>query len=300
MSKVILFFYFYIILNIIDNKFLSIFYLNGKAYYKESKESKEWVSLSFNNKLSGSNVIKVPIKTELILINDSGNSIKLKPGIHNVSNLVTELSSNVDESNIFNAYLKFVWKKLLEEHDDLDKYANKYMHTKGLVSRGGCKTSIQKYPYHESKLTGNKNRFIWKSNSPDSLYIFEIYPNPNGGKALFSQTTKENTLEIDFNKIGLKKGREYFWTVHPTNSTICNFYKFQPVNNLPEEILYEIEKKQGNNKPISELLKGAYCEDNLFLIEAEKHYENAAKMAPDNKLIKDSYMLFLERNLIFK
>jgi hypothetical protein len=277
---------------------LRVFYINGKATQTNPTQKKE-KPLTLNTPLYDSCIVTLVGKTSVILMNKKGYSISLSEGSYRISSEIKKIKSQ-NYFDIFKEYLSYIWKRLQEEHKDLDKYARKHERQKGLVTRDGCTKPLMQTPYFGASIKTDSLNFTWNKDSITQIYTLQIYDVPFGGKTLESVDVVGTKYSLNTNKF--KKGIDYYWSVFPKNKVNCARYKFQIEKSESlvqfEQKLKELETLLTYGKAMNAFVKAEMYEQNNFISEAFELYGIALKEEPNNPIFQEAFTLFKARNTL--
>jgi hypothetical protein len=267
----------------------------GQFKWQEIKKLTEKLMLSPTDK------IKLGSNTQLIVRGSDGSAHLLnKAGVWRLQQLIEQPSLKTPSA--VKQYLGFLLKHINHSEKNIDTYAEAYMRKKGLVSRGpGVAAPLMRSPQFDSRLEANQTTFIWKSMPNTTTYSFTIYEDwRENSEPIWSKTVTDSTLSVNLDQALIERDRTYYWSVFPNSKRHDVRYTFKRIK--PEELqvfeqkMAELQSQAAYGAAMNSFLKAGLYEENLFLPEANQAFLSALKIAPSNRLFKESYVLFLARN----
>ena len=103
---------------------LGVFYIKGTPKIKHVKE-KKWQTIQLESILLDSDSLLINANSSLILIDKQGISSTLFNGKYAIKNVLKNFEEPKSQSSLASEYLSYIWKKLTEDHSDMDIYAKK-------------------------------------------------------------------------------------------------------------------------------------------------------------------------------
>ena len=272
-----------------DNMFV-VYSTKGNVTVVDNKEeSKPKIGTLLNDNASirvsqGSFVTLLCNESRMFTINRSGTYSLNKLG----DSCIVKKNSSVSAN-----YVKYVWNELTKSKGSPEKNRHAYMANVGAVPR-----SINNI-WIDTKLdtvyfVGGNFPLSWKSFVEAENFEFAIYDKPAGGVIVASRVTSKKHVMINDIQASLESGKEYWWTAMVKGEKNEERKYFKYFTKADYSKIYE-QLKLGDaseNEAESNFRMGFLLEEAHFLVEAEKHYLNATKLAPDVPLYRATYMSF--------
>lgn len=225
-----------------------------------------------------------------------------RAGIIRMSTLVsTSATAGSNElASALGDYFVYFWRNLTHHNETLDSYAQDYMKTKGVVSRG-CAIPLMLTPDYGAALASDTSlTFIWQRAPSVQRYTMAIYDGENPkANTLYTTDTADTTLVFTLDKPFIEKDVTYYWSVFPVGDPNCARYTFTLVKSAAlhelEAKMTTLETKLRGSAALTAFVKATLYEGNHFYSEAYRAYFQAHRLSPANPLFRDGFALFLAR-----
>ena len=226
------------------------------------------------------------------LVSLDGKALELKKGgVYYVKDLSKALSSQ--ETSMAQKYLNL----LVNDMSKVDDNTARNMKYTGSVERSVENKDIVVFLPETTKIAGTTGEIQWFPKATVNSYnvkIVDLYE-----EALFSETTSEKTIAIDFSSIGMNPGQIYKMQVADANNPESNsgFISLQ-VPTRSEMAKYETDLKMlrsevPENSAIGDMVIATYFEEQELFLNAIPYYESAIEKEPNIVEFQDAYNMFL-------
>ena len=207
-------------------------------------------------------------------------------------------SCQVSNSSVSANYVKYVWAQMTKSSGSAGSNRKMYMNTVGAVSRRVDNIWID--PRLDTvNYSGIQNSFplSWKSYTEANQFEFTIYKSPDEAAIPF-YTNVVDKLKIPITKFTSKLtvGTTYYWMTSikgEPQGEDRNVFNYVPKATY-DALVADLKKTVGAFENEAELsFRLAFLlEDSHYLAEAYQYYINAATLAPDVPLYRNTLMSF--------
>lgn len=226
------------------------------------------------------------------LVSESGKALELKrSGVYYVKDLSTALSSG--ETSMAQKYLSL----LVNDMSKIDDNTTRNMKYTGSVERSVAHKEIVVFLPETTKITGTQGSIQWFPKADASSYKVSIYNLYE--EVVYSETTTEKFIDIDFAKLKLSPGQVYKISVADelNPETNSGFISLQ-VPTRSEMAKYETELNMlraeiPSNSAIGDMVIATYFEEQELFLNAIPFYESAIEKEPNIVEFQDAYAMFL-------
>ena len=211
-----------------------------------------------------------------------------KSGVFSAESISSTLVKG--ETVIADKYMEMLAEHFSEEIGAADQYT---MYT-GSVYRSSENSDIEMFLPLKTKITQEPSTVNWQSNGLSGQ--FELTISNLYDEVVFTQTTSENHLSVDFSTVPMNPGQVYRISVHnqskksqeialqiPTRSELAKF----------ETDLHLLQNEVPENSAIGDMVFATYFEENGLYLHAIDAYKRAIQKEPYVKEYQRAYQLFL-------
>lgn len=261
-----------------------VYYVKGLV----SKNSK--IKIKKGDKISANESVVIGDGASIILICSNYKAIQLnKKGTFTAKTLLAQCNDKA--ASYSGSYFKYVWNEFTHAHGKPEANPEEYMKNVGAVSRG-CnmvQTNIAGDTIH---MSSGPLPLYW--NSIFSSSILAIYDVAIDGAPL-QKTILEKEHPADLGTItrALQPG-EYYWQIIDTEGNSCerNYLKIWDSLSYHQQVKELLIHVPVTTPAETAFAKGFVLHENHFISEAIRYYAMAAKLAPRNKLYKETLSTF--------
>ena len=227
-----------------------------------------------------------------IICNENSLFSVTKPGTYSMEQFKDSCLTN--KSSITSNYLKFIWNQLTTPKGSPEKNRKSYMNNVGAVSRGNMSiwvdSRLDTINYYSGSFPVS-----WKSYSDTEEFLFEVYEQQQGGKAIYSKTVKKTAVPIADFASKLKPNTPYYWQITVKNEDP----EKRKVIYLWEKEAFEkfaMQLKDLQKVPETEAEQffrvGFLLESARFYADAYRYYQKAAQLNPELELYQKTLEAF--------
>jgi hypothetical protein len=271
------------------------------VYYTKGSITKAGTagSLKRGDKLYAKDNITLSQNAQIILVCKNSQTVKLvTKGKYAVSSLVKDCDKKTP--SFVSSYFSYVWKEFTTPHGDMDEDPTHYMKNTGAASRG-CNTVETKLILDTVILPLYKPGMVARS---FPVFFNTIFEKPNlsrfistdEGDSVWQTSISKNMFRFDILSKEAGKAGISYWQITGNVESTCD----------PNVLIILSEKEY--NAAVGKMLTGlpaasaaetAYMkafilEENHFIGEAFRYYEQAYKLAPTNQKYKLARSRFYE------
>jgi hypothetical protein len=173
----------------------------------------------------------------------------------------------------------------------------------GGVERSIAVNKIRLLSPRTTKVIDNDMTFTWAGSTDgakEPTYIFSLTDDHQNVR--FKKETKETSLALSVEQLGLEKDKCYYWSVTQAGSTAQSFesYCVYPVNKAEADALNSqlgaIKQDQGSTPgALDNLMLASFFEQNGLTYKAIGAYKEAVSKGGDVEIFADAYSGFLRR-----
>jgi hypothetical protein len=225
------------------------------------------------------------------LVHKSGKAIEVKTeGTVSMSQLMKQVSSK--QNGGMDKLVGFVVQSVVGANDKKSELS-------GGVERSIAVNKIRLLSPRTTKVIDNDVAFTWAGSadgSKEPTYIFTLSDDHQNVR--FKKETKETSLALNVEQLGLEKDKCYYWSVTQAGATTPSFesYCIYPVNKAEAESLNAqlgaIKQDQGAAPTaLDNLMLASFFEQNGLTYKAIGAYKEAG----DVEIFADAYSGFLRR-----
>ncbi len=282
----------------------TIAWVDGEFWYQPTGQV-QWQKVENSNEkksLNATDKVKIGKGAQVIIIaKDQSGFLLNKTGVWRVEQLIDK--KEIQTPSKVQQYLGFLVKHLNHSEKSIDDYAEGYMQKRGAVTRGAIMGApLMLSPQYGSLLAADTETFVWKSKKGTTAYTFALYDDINETEnPIWQKKLTDTTLKVSLNAVLKKKDFLYYWCVSPTdvvNNVPRSVVKRAKTEDLKriEQVLHDLQVGFQYNEAMKAFVKAALYEENQFYAEANRQFQQALKLEPQNHLFRKSYALFLARN----
>ena len=226
------------------------------------------------------------------LVSPDGKALELKKGgVYYVKDLANALASG--ETSLAQKYLSM----LANDMSKVDDNTARNMKYTGSVERSVENKEIVIFLPETTKIASVAGSIQWFPKTDAASYkvnIFNLYE-----ESVYTKTTSQKSMDIDFSLLGLKPGQIYKMSVadasNPSNNS--GFTSLQ-VPTRSEMAKYETDLSMLRNEipansAIGDMVIATYFEDQELFLNAIPYYESAIEKEPNIVEFQDAYNMFL-------
>lgn len=259
-----------------------VFYNSGKAIKTVAGKA---VVLKKGDHLLSDDQVVLPAKTQLVLVCANFKVIQLKmQGKSTVKSLLAQC--NQKSVSASSAYFKYVWNSFSHAHKAPEKDPRAYMKTYGAASRGKgslvTNLSTDTINYYQGALT-----ITWLPAKPVKS---EFYVEAIDGEAVYISKPAKY-VKIDSVAAKFKPGI-YFWDMEGLQSAKRKYLKIYTKAAYQASIGKILNSIVATNAAEKAYLTGYVFEEQHFLAEAAKYYQQALNLAPSNQIYRNALVRF--------
>ncbi|QOI97222.1 MAG: hypothetical protein HRU69_06840 [Flammeovirgaceae bacterium] len=252
----------------------------------EVKSGEAWSAIKVGANLNASDEVKVAENSYLGLMHASGKPLEVKEaGNYNLADLAARLSKG---STVLNKYTDFI---LSSEEDKKNKLA-----ATGAVHRD-VKMALTVFLPQTSEHFGDKLAVSWQN--PGASTQADVIVMDLGEDELARYKVDGNSLLIDLNDPKLKGTQHYLIRVvskDGNESARCGIKRLRGNRKTEVETAWnEVNTSFGEQTALELYVQAGFFEQNLLLTDALTAYKQAADMAPEVDMYRESYEAFLQR-----
>jgi hypothetical protein len=263
-----------------------VYYVKGLV----SKNSK--IKIKKGDKISANESVIIGDGASVILICSNYKAIQLnKKGTFTAKSLLVQC--NDKGASYSGSYFKYVWNEFTHAHGKPEANPEEYMKNVGAVSRG-CNMVQTNIPADTIHISTGALPIYWSSIFPSS--VFAIYDVAIDGAPL-QKTILEKEQPFDLAAITrFFQPGEYYWQVIDAEGNSCerNYLKIWNSLSYQQRVNELLTNVPVTTVAETAFAKGFVMHENHFIAEAIKYYKMAAKLAPGNKLYKQTLSSFYE------
>lgn len=265
----------------------------GTCMVQRGANPDEYVSITTGVKIYSGDKIVINGKSSYIgLVSMDGKALELKVGgVYNAQDLANSLASG--ETTLAERYLNL----LVNDMSKVDDNTARNMKYTGSVERSVENKEIVIFLPETTKISVNEASVQWFPKTDATSYkvnITNLYE-----ESVFSETTVEKNISIDFCKLNLQPGQIYKISVADADNASKNsgFISLQ-VPARSEMAKYETElamlkSEVPANSAIGDMVIATYLEDQELFLNAIPYYESAIEKEPNIIEYQDAYNMFL-------
>jgi hypothetical protein len=260
------------------------------------------------SRLVANQTLKVPAGAYLSLAHHSGKVLEVAPGSYQVKDLEAQLPKTTSSSK----YAEFVLNELTNptNNDAVVKNRTKHMKKTGAVVRSFAAPVETMLPM-KTKIFGQVLVLRWynlRDTANAEKHTYKVLVSDLGEGLLYTQTTKEQSLQIDLTKQGLAKYEQLMFKVVPIGPDGKEkaplqmidgnaIVRLQPaeVKTVREE-LEVIVGKGAQANAFAKLIEARYFEERELFADAIFAYEKAMEYSGRAEQYQRIYQFFLDRN----
>jgi hypothetical protein len=261
-----------------------LYYVKGQV----TKNSK--TKIKKGDKILANESLVLGENSSVILICSNFKAIQLnKKGRYSATSLLEQC--NDKGASYSSSYFKYVWNEFTHAHGKPEANPEEYMKNVGAVSRG-CnmvQTSIAADTIH---ISSGALPIYW--NSTFSAPILAIYDvTVDGAPLQKTMLKKEQPFDLAAVTGSLLPG-EYYWQIIDAEGNSCerNFLKIWDSTSYQQQVTELLTHVPVTTPAETAFAKGFVLHENHFIAEAIRYYAMAAKLAPANKLYKQTLSTF--------
>ncbi len=252
----------------------------------EVKSGESWSSIKVGANLTASDEVKVAENAYLGLMHASGKPLEVKEaGNYNLADLAARLSKG---STVLNKYTDFI---LSSEEDKKNKLA-----ATGAVHRD-LKMALTVFLPQSSDHFSNSLAISWQN--PGTATQAEVFVMDLGEDELARYRVDGTSLVIDLNDPKLQGVPQYIIKVVSKDGNESNKFAIKRLKgNRKAEVeaaWKEISSSFSEQSAIEKYVQAGFFEENLLLTDALTAYMQAAELAPEVDMYRESYEQFLKR-----
>jgi hypothetical protein len=276
----------------------------------EVEKNGQYVSLSVNDYIKESSIIKLKEQSQLILRDKINRFCVLQTTTFQKKytfNDIQNLFDSQKKNGMIPSMLDYLAKELEKPSYDARDYAQNNMQKKGGVMRSECYAPIMRYPMNEQKLVISDSiiKFKWNGDSESTGYHFEIYSGDEfAGEPvynLYSATVSDTFIEIEVTKIPEKfRIKELNWVAYSTSyRRNCARYFFKLIDFSERTKLIESIDSMLSTEESTEnqwLQKAFLLESHGLLEDAYTIYLQLIEKNPSKGTYNELFELFKLRN----
>jgi hypothetical protein len=255
-------------------------------------------SLKRGDKLFAKDNITLGQNAQIILVCKNSQTVKLvTKGKYAVSTLVKDCDKKTP--SFVSSYFSYVWKEFTTPHGDMDEDPTHYMKNTGAASRG-CNSVETKLLLDTVILPvykpGNSRSFPVLFITTFEQPYLSRFSGPEEGDSMWQIPLGKNDFGIDLITKEARRPGLYYWQITGKEEMGC------------EPNVLKILSEKGYNATITRMLanlpaapaaetaymKAFILEENHFIGEAFRYYEQAYKLAPTNQKYKLARSRFYE------
>lgn len=249
--------------------------------------------VSIGTPLNSTDQLSLEGPVYLGLVHKSGKAIEVKaPGMLAVSDLLKQVSS---KQSGMDKLVGFVVNSVVG--------ANEKKEVSGSVERSIAVNKLRLLAPRTTKIIDQDVAFQWAGSdgtTKDVTYIFTLTDDHQNVR--FKKETKETSLSLNIQQLGLEKERCYYWSVIQAGANAPSFesYCVYPVNDAEagsiSAQLTAIKKEQGSDPTaLDNLMLASFFEQNGLTSKAMSAYKEAVKKGGDVEIFASAYSQFLSR-----
>ncbi len=227
-----------------------------------------------------------------IICNENSLFSVTKAGTYTMAQFKDSCLTN--KSSITSNYLKFIWNQLTTPKGSPEKNRKSYMNNVGAVSRANISiwidSRLDTINYHSGSFPAS-----WKCYSDADEFVFEVFEQAEGGKAIYSKTVKSTAVPISEFAAKLKPNTPYFWQVTVKNEEP----EKRKVIYVWEKAAFEkftMQLRDLQKVPETEAEQmfrvGFLLESARFYSDAYRYYQKAAQLNPELELYQKTLDAF--------
>lgn len=265
----------------------------GTCMVQRGANPDEYTAITTGVKIYAGDKIVITGKSSYIgLVSMDGKALELKNGgVYKVEDLANSLASG--ETTLAERYLNL----LVNDMSKVDDNTARNMKYTGSVERSIENKEIIIFLPETTKISVNEASVQWFPKTDASSYkvsITNLYE-----ESVFTETTAEKRIDIDFGNLNLQPGQVYKISVSDAQNAATNsgFISLQ-VPARSEMAKYETElamlkSEVPANSAIGDMVIATYFEDQELFLNAIPYYESAIVKEPNIVEYQDAYNMFL-------
>ena len=252
----------------------------------EVKSGEAWSAIKVGANLNASDEVKVAENSYLGLMHASGKPLEVKEaGNYNLADLAARLSKG---STVLNKYTDFI---LSSDEDKKNKLA-----ATGAVHRD-LKMALPVFLPKTSEHFGNKLVVSWQN--PGAVTQADVIVMDLGEDELARYRIDGSSIVIDLNDPKLQGAPQYIIKVVTKDGNESDKFAIKRLKgNRKTEIetaWKEVNASFGDLTAIEKYVQAGFFEENMLLTDALTAYKEAADLAPEVDMYRESYEHFLVR-----
>ena len=243
--------------------------------------------------LTAASVIKIaPSSSATIICNEINMFTISKAGTYTMSQFSD--SCKAAQNSVSANYVKYIWNEFTHGHSSPEANRKLYMKNVGSVSRSvnsiwiDPRLDSMNYAYGNFPLS-------WKSYSEAKEFEFQLYDQPEEGKLIYKEETKNKKYPVPSITKLIEPGKTYYWTATAKGET-NDERKAIKVWSREEFKTFLSSLSASENSFETEAEKkfrlGFQLEEARFFSEAYEHYQQAVKLEPYMPLYVNTLMAF--------
>lgn len=265
----------------------------GTCMVQRGANPDEYTPISTGLKIYEEDKIIITGSTSYVgLVSNDGKALELKKGgVYYVKDLSSALSSG--ETSMAQKYLSL----LVNDMSKVDDNTARNMKYTGSVERSIENKDIVMFLPETTKIAGTKGAIQWFPKSKIAQFDVNIYNLYE--ESVYTKTTADKTLSIDFSELGLNPGQVYKMMVSDADDKNMNsgFISLQ-VPTRSEMAKYEtdvnmLKTEVPENSAIGDMVIATYYEEQELFLNAIPYYERAIEKEPNIVEFQDAYNMFL-------
>lgn len=260
----------------------------GKVTLQRTKKN-----VAIGTPLNSADQLRLEGPVYLGLVHKTGKAVEVKAeGIVAVSDLLKQVSN---KQSGMDKLVGFVVQSMVG--------ASEKKEVSGSVERSIAVNKIRMIAPRTSKVIDPDVTFTWAGSdgsAKEPMYIFTLTDDHQNVR--FKKETKDNSLTLNIQQLGLEKDKCYYWSVVQSGSNTPSFesYCVYPVNDADAKVittqLTAIKQDQGSSPTaLDNLMLASFFEQNGLTYRAMGAYKEAAKKGSDVEIFSAAYTQFLAR-----
>lgn len=272
-----------------QNNFLIYAFKGNVSVIEKKAETK----VKIGTMLNAASVLKVgPSATVTIICNETSMFNVKKAGSYTMAMFKDSCKS--ENNSITANYIKYIWNEFTHGHNSPEANRKLYMNNTGSVSRSVSSIWIDprldsmNYAYGDFPLS-------WKSYSEAKEFEFQLYDQPEEGKLLYKEATKNKKYPVPAITKIIKPGNTYYWTATAIGETnderkAIKVWTKDEFENFLAGI--NVTTNSAETEADHDFRLGFQLEEARFFSEAYQYYQKAAKLQPANQLFSSTLAAF--------
>jgi hypothetical protein len=265
----------------------------GTCMVQRGDNPDEYTPISTGLKIYQEDKIIITGATSYVgLVSADGKALELKKGgVYYVKDLSMALSSG--ETSMAQKYLSL----LVNDMSKVDDNTARNMKYTGSVERSVENKDIVMFLPETTKIAGTAGAIQWFPKTTISKYNVNIYNLYE--EAVYTKSTENKMLSIDFAELGLNPGQVYKMMVSDAaNENLNSGYISLQVPTRSEMAKFEtdvnmLKTEVPANSAIGDMVIATYYEEQELFLNAIPYYESAIEREPNIVEFQDAYNMFL-------